>query len=64
MIEFETAQRILVSHLATVEREMNLFGSALPNAKDCPYTHLVVSHVTEERTADEGLAPASFRHRR
>jgi len=47
MIEFETAQRILVSHLATVGREMNLFGSALPNAKDRPYTHLVVSHVTE-----------------
>jgi hypothetical protein len=47
MIDFDTAQRVISERLAKMERSMNDFGSALPNHKDQPYLHLVVTKTTE-----------------
>ena len=47
MIDFETAQRIIAERLVKMERDMNNFGSALPDHKDKPYLHLVVTKTTE-----------------
>jgi len=47
MIDFETAQRVISERLAKMERNMNDFGSALPDYKDQPHLHLVVTKTTE-----------------
>lgn len=47
MIDFSTAQKLVMERLAKMEREMHYFGSALPDYKDRPYVHLVVTNTTE-----------------
>ena len=47
MIDFQKAQRIIAERLVKMERDMNDFGSALPDHKDKPYLHLVVTETIE-----------------
>jgi hypothetical protein len=67
MIDFKTAERVVLERLAADERKMNLVGSALADAKAQPHLHLVVSGVTEHECGwvfhygtTEPLEPVDF----
>ena len=47
MITKRLADDAIAAHLRKVEREMDLFGSALPENRDRPTHQLVITNVTE-----------------
>ena len=47
MIDFDTAQKLVLERLAKMERNMHDFGSALPDREHTPKLHLVISKAVE-----------------